>query len=90
MKVEGYRMFWIFREYRKVNLLEVLASLFIDPLYIARWTSLSVYRSTTERDRTVMQSRLHGQLKPLFDKVRNHKVCRQLLSFSFEDNQVSL
>lgn len=53
-----------------------------------RWTSLSVYRSTTERDRTMNQSRLHGQLKALFDKVRGHKACRQLLSYPLEDDQV--
>jgi hypothetical protein len=60
---------------------------FIVLLFSGRWSSLSVYRGTTERDRTMNQGRLHQQLKGLMDsKIRSHKLIRQLLSYDFTEN----
>jgi hypothetical protein len=55
--------------------------------FSGRWSSLSVYRGTTERDRTMNQGRLHQQLKGLMDsKIKSHKLMRQLLSYEFTEN----
>lgn len=49
----------------------------------AGWTSLAIYKSSTERDRNVNQTKLNQSLKTLMEKVRSHKACKQLLSLNY-------
>lgn len=80
------------RVYR-YSMIYILSALFghIGCLFLpAGWAQFHIYRSSTERDRNTNQSKLTATLKPLLDKVRNHKCAGLLHALENAEDVVTL
>ena len=54
----------------------------------AGWTAFGIYRAGGERDRTAAQGRLNAMLKPLLERIRQHKSCRLFIMNCPPDNSL--